>query len=84
MTALHSGEGDPVKDSTLLEVERDYILRIFRESGGVVTRMAIRLRMPRTTLSTYYEDARNILRRSFKKRQRRPFADGAGPVVLRA
>ena len=37
--------------STLEEVERDYILRIFRETGGVVSAAATRLGLPRTTLN---------------------------------
>jgi formate hydrogenlyase transcriptional activator len=37
--------------STLEEVERDHILRVFRETGGVVSRTASRLGMPRTTLN---------------------------------
>ena len=37
--------------STLEEVERDYILRIFRETGGVVSSTATRLGIPRTTLN---------------------------------
>jgi len=37
--------------STLEEIERDHILRIFRETGGVVSRTASRLGMPRTTLN---------------------------------
>ena len=37
--------------STLEEVERDYILRIFRETGGVVSATATRLGIPRTTLN---------------------------------
>ena len=37
--------------STLEEVERDYILRVFRETGGVVSAAATRLGMPRTTLN---------------------------------
>jgi formate hydrogenlyase transcriptional activator len=36
---------------TLEEVERDYILRVFRETGGVVSAAAARLGMPRTTLN---------------------------------
>jgi PAS domain S-box-containing protein len=36
--------------ATLEEVERDYILRVFRETGGVVSDAATRLGMPRTTL----------------------------------
>ncbi len=37
--------------STLEEVEREYILRIFRETGGVVSATATRLGVPRTTLN---------------------------------
>jgi formate hydrogenlyase transcriptional activator len=37
--------------STLEEVEREYILRVFRESGGVVSATATRLGLPRTTLN---------------------------------
>jgi formate hydrogenlyase transcriptional activator len=37
--------------STLEEVERDYILRVFRETGGVVSATAARLGIPRTTLN---------------------------------
>jgi formate hydrogenlyase transcriptional activator len=37
--------------STLEEIERDYILRVFREAGGVVSTTASRLGMPRTTLN---------------------------------
>ncbi len=36
---------------TLEEVERDYIIRVFRETGGVVSVTAARLGMPRTTLN---------------------------------
>jgi formate hydrogenlyase transcriptional activator len=36
---------------TLDEVERDYILRIFRETGGVISGAAARLGVPRTTLN---------------------------------
>jgi formate hydrogenlyase transcriptional activator len=38
-------------DSTPAEVERSHILRIFRESDGVVTTAATRLGLPRTTLN---------------------------------
>ena len=37
--------------STLEEVERDYILRVFRETGGVISAAATRLGVPRTTLN---------------------------------
>jgi PAS domain S-box-containing protein len=36
---------------TLEKVERDHILRIFRETGGVISAAANRLGMPRTTLN---------------------------------
>jgi formate hydrogenlyase transcriptional activator len=38
-------------NSTLQEVERDYIVRVFRETGGVVSTAATRLGVPRTTLN---------------------------------
>ena len=37
--------------SSLEDVERDHILRIFRETGGVISAAAARLGMPRTTLN---------------------------------
>ena len=37
--------------STLEEVKRDYVLRVFRETGGVVSATATRLGIPRTTLN---------------------------------
>jgi DNA-binding NtrC family response regulator len=37
--------------STLEEVEREYILCVFRETGGVVSATATRLGIPRTTLN---------------------------------
>jgi len=36
--------------STLEDVERDHILRVFRETGGVISAAAARLGVPRTTL----------------------------------
>ncbi len=38
-------------NSTLEHVEREHILRVFRETGGVVSAAASRLGMPRTTLN---------------------------------
>lgn len=37
--------------STLEQVEREHIVRVLRETGGVVSKAAIRLGMPRTTLN---------------------------------
>ncbi len=36
---------------TLEQVERDHIIRILRETNGVITKAAVRLGMPRTTLN---------------------------------
>ena len=36
---------------TLEQIERDHILRIFRESNGVISLAATRLGIPRTTLN---------------------------------
>jgi PAS domain S-box-containing protein len=38
-------------DSTLEHMERDHILRVFREAGGVISVAATRLGVPRTTLN---------------------------------
>jgi formate hydrogenlyase transcriptional activator len=38
-------------NATLEDVERDHILRIFRETGGVISAAASRLGIPRTTLN---------------------------------
>jgi transcriptional regulator with GAF, ATPase, and Fis domain len=42
---------EPAGDSTLEHVEREHIIRVLRETGGVVTKAATRLGMPRTTLN---------------------------------
>jgi transcriptional regulator with GAF, ATPase, and Fis domain len=41
----------PKANSLLADMERDHILRVFRETGGVITAAAHRLGMPRTTLN---------------------------------
>ena len=38
-------------DSTLEQVEREHIIRVLRDTGGVVSKAATRLGMPRTTLN---------------------------------
>ncbi len=48
---LRATAGEATGGSTLEEVERDYILRIFRETGGVISAAATRLGVPRTTLN---------------------------------
>ena len=42
---------EPAGNSTLEQVEREHILRVLRESGGVISQAAARLGMPRTTLN---------------------------------
>jgi formate hydrogenlyase transcriptional activator len=51
LVELRSAAPEGVGSSTLEEVERDYILRVFRETGGVVSAAATRLGVPRTTLN---------------------------------
>jgi len=43
--------GLPASRGTLAEVEREYIARVLRETGGVVHAAAERLGVPRTTLN---------------------------------
>jgi transcriptional regulator with GAF, ATPase, and Fis domain len=38
-------------DSTLAHMQRDHIVRMLRETGGVVSKAATRLGLPRTTLN---------------------------------
>ena len=42
---------EPAGNSTLEQVEREHIIRVLRETGGVVSKAATRLGMPRTTLN---------------------------------
>ena len=51
LAELRAGAAETAGGSTLEEVERDYILRVFRDTGGVVSAAATRLGMPRTTLN---------------------------------
>jgi formate hydrogenlyase transcriptional activator len=51
LSELRAATGEMVAGSTLEDVERDYILRVFRETGGVVSTTATRLGLPRTTLN---------------------------------
>ncbi len=48
---LQTRAGEPTFRSALEEVERDYIPRVFREAGGVISITATRLGVPRTTLN---------------------------------
>jgi hypothetical protein len=49
LAELHATAAEMTSGSTLEELERNYILRIFRETGGVVSATATRLGVPRTT-----------------------------------
>ena len=51
LAELREAALDATGGSTLEEVERDHILRVFRETGGVVSATATRLGVPRTTLN---------------------------------
>jgi formate hydrogenlyase transcriptional activator len=48
---LRSARGESASGGTLEQVERDHVLRALREAGGVVSKAATRLGMPRTTLN---------------------------------
>ena len=51
LAELRAAAVETTGGSTLEEVERDYILRVFRETGGVISAAATRLGVPRTTLN---------------------------------
>lgn len=48
---IRDGAPENVHGSTMQQMERDHILRTLREAGGVVSKAAVRLGMPRTTLN---------------------------------
>ena len=47
------GPPDPERagDGTMEQVERDHVIRVLRETAGVISKAAVRLGMPRTTLN---------------------------------
>ncbi len=45
-------------EGTLADMEREYIIRVLRETGGVVSRAAARLGVPRTTLNALMKKLR--------------------------
>jgi formate hydrogenlyase transcriptional activator len=51
LSELRAEASETSSQATLEDVERDHILRIFRETGGVVSAAATRLGIPRTTLN---------------------------------
>lgn len=48
---IHADASDPSANSTLEQMEREHVVRVLRESGGVISKAANRLGMPRTTLN---------------------------------
>jgi transcriptional regulator with GAF, ATPase, and Fis domain len=51
ISEIREAAGEPQANSTLEQVEREHILRILRETNGVVTAAAARLGLHRTTLN---------------------------------
>jgi formate hydrogenlyase transcriptional activator len=51
LTEIRADAKEPAGSRTLEQVEREHIIRVLRETGGVVSDAASRLRMPRTTLN---------------------------------
>ena len=51
LAEIRRDASDPGGSSTLAQVERDHVLRVLRDTGGVVSKAAARLGMPRTTLN---------------------------------
>ncbi len=51
LAEIRPNTGDAAGGSTLEHVEREHIIRVLRESGGVVSTAASRLGVPRTTLN---------------------------------
>jgi transcriptional regulator with GAF, ATPase, and Fis domain len=48
---IRGGMADSNGTSTLDQVEREHVVKVLRETGGVISKAAIRLGMPRTTLN---------------------------------
>jgi formate hydrogenlyase transcriptional activator len=51
LAEIRANAAEPVSSSTLEQVEREHILRVLKETGGVVSTAATRLGLPRTTLN---------------------------------
>jgi formate hydrogenlyase transcriptional activator len=51
LAEIRPDASDPAGNSTLEQVERDHIIRVLRETSGVISKAAARLGMPRTTLN---------------------------------
>jgi formate hydrogenlyase transcriptional activator len=51
LNEIRADASEPAGDSTLEQVQREHVLRILRETNGVISNAASRLGMPRTTLN---------------------------------
>ncbi|MRR36676.1 sigma-54-dependent Fis family transcriptional regulator, partial [bacterium] len=51
LAEIRASASAPAGDSTLEHIEREHVIRMLRESDGVVSKAATRLGMPRTTLN---------------------------------
>jgi formate hydrogenlyase transcriptional activator len=51
LAEIRADASEEVSSTTLEQVERDHIIRVLRETGGVVSTAATRLGLPRTTLN---------------------------------
>ena len=51
LAEIRANAAESASSDTLEQVEREHIIRIFREAGGVVSKAALRLGLPRTTLN---------------------------------
>ncbi len=51
LAEIRPDASEPAGNSTLEQVEREHVIRVLRETGGVISKAAARLGMPRTTLN---------------------------------
>jgi formate hydrogenlyase transcriptional activator len=51
LSEIRADAAQPASSNTLEQVEREHIVRVLRETGGVVSTAATRLGLPRTTLN---------------------------------
>jgi len=51
LAEIRRDASEAASNSTLEQVEREHIVRVLRETDGVVSKAAIRLGLPRTTLN---------------------------------
>ena len=51
LAEIRPNASEPSGDSTLEHIEREHVVRVLRETAGVVSKAAARLGVPRTTLN---------------------------------